>query len=65
MFLVRSTYCDARPIALTAMPITRKFKFGGGKRDGRADLDSIDTGFQHLDIGASAGTELSTSVLGN
>lgn len=45
------------------MPITRKFKFGGGKRDGRADLDTIDTGLQHLDI-ASGCTELSTSVLG-
>lgn len=48
------------------MPITRKFKFGGGKRDGRADLDSIDTGFQHLDIGGASGcTERSDSVLGN
>lgn len=45
------------------MPITRKFKFGGGRRDGRADLDSLDTAFQHLD--ASGCTELSTSVLGN
>lgn len=47
------------------MPITRKFKFGPGRRDGRADLDNIDVALQNLDIKQEEGcTELSRSVLG-
>lgn len=51
------------------MPITRKFKFGAGRRDGRADLDNIDVALQNLDIKQTPElneecTELSRSVLG-